>query len=340
MALLLMDGFDGIPTGYSTTSYLAQNFTVVGSNYGNASGYTDGKSLRIDYPGKYATSQISKAIPSGTDFILGFRFKGPLSHEYPAPKINLGSLFTLDLRHRFFVSGQGYKSSLGIYYNGTVRAYTSEIVDYTTWRHVELKVINGVAATLYIDNAQVAVWNTPSLSNASTFSITFYTETYNNSYHDWYFDDLYLMNTTGSFANNLLGSSAKIKIKPVTTMGSANEFTNYSGGSLVNSIATVDGNHASSAVTNAKLLGTIDEITDVQILGVRTLSYTQNSDSPTKNAQDIISIDGNLTTKGSAYTPAVGTYGLNMREQFVDPADSSQFTSERLSELQFGVQVK
>lgn len=354
MTLLLMDGFDGIPSGYSTTSYLAQNFTVVGSGFGNVAGFEDGKALLIDYPGKNNTSQLSKTIPSGTDFIFGCRFRSgsQIPNLISDLRVNIG-LLSIVLNHTYISSPNSYRT-VAIFYNGSevAKASSSPILsntqlgagatgDYRTWRHLELKMVNGIAVTLYIDGVQSAVWTNPTLASTTSFTITSYTNTWDSTGHSWNFDDLYLMNTSGSFANNLLGTSAKIKIKPPTTAGSLNDFTTYSGSTLINSIATVDGNHSSSAIIDQKLLATTDEIVDdVQVLGARTLAYTQNSDTPTKDIQDIIAIDGTVTNKGITYTPSVGVYGLKINEQFIDPLDSSQFTKARLAALQFGVQIK
>jgi hypothetical protein len=191
---------------------------------------------------------LQKNISAQTTLIAGFAFQLTGSPVASAPIISfldgntsqIGLLITSTGNFQFFRGGglaAGYSALLG--------SQTSYALSFSTWHYLEVKVtIDGSAgvAELKVDGnyiIQLSGQNTKATSNASASALVLGVIFNNGTEQVEYYDDLYLLNTSGSVNNTYLGD-VKIQASFPTGNGTLNNYTQNAASWVASTVMFTD----------------------------------------------------------------------------------------------------
>jgi hypothetical protein len=340
MALLHIEGFDGLSEPEERYSIYEQTLNTCTIDAGRISG----KALNV---GSYL-SFCRFPVESPTNVLyLGMAIKVPASnstHGNNAPVIFFDEVGAEQCRINF-PSGfprvaRGTFTFLG---TGTIP------VIFDNWHYLEIKatISNSVSTDDFIiridgqESLNLSSGDTQgsaSSSNIATMELRggYISESY-------YYDDLYVLDTTGSINNTFLGD---VRVSPIypNAVGSSTEFTPSDGTSdnytLVND-ATADD---STTYVESKTIGHTDlynhedtPATANQIFGVSVHGKVKKSGAGNKTFDLVCQSDG-TQSNGDAKSPTVDWFGYSQVFE-TDPATGTSWDSTGLDAAQFGVEV-
>lgn len=352
MAILWMDGFDT----YTATADLGQRYVAGAScTLQTTSGRFGGGSVASNSTISTAVSNLSVNIThSGSSAIVAggtTYFTSSASSSYPifgfynslaGTPINEVSLYW-DL-------GTGaLKLYRGASTGGTLLATSTATYLAGVWHHIEMKAtiadaggavevrVNGVSSiisfsgdtristtgTAGIDRIYFGTWNIGSLSANG----------------GW--DDIYILDTSGSVANDFLGDCRVNTLAP--TSDAAVQFTRSTGAS--NYLTVDEGRYnsdtdyvESSTVGHIDRYGYADLAAAVAtVYGVQPITWCRKTDATTRTMRNKL-VSGATTSNGSnfalttSYQPMVSTYTL-------DPNTSAQWTVSNANAATAGFEI-
>jgi hypothetical protein len=344
MALLFMDGFDHYVTanmGMKWTSVTANSGTLpaITTNLGRRSG---GAAL---FAGGYAQN-MKKVLPASVStLITGFAFQASI-----APAANVGVCWWIDGSTTQLTLVVTTDLRLAVYRGasgGTLLGQTSANAIATgAYAYIEFKAtFHGSAGTAEVRvNGTVVLTlagvNTIMSGNASANALALGSDITPPGAPSWYFDDLYVLDTTGSANNTYLGD-ARIDALLPNADGTYTAFTPSSGSThytLVNESAPDTTSYVASATVGAK------DTYQMQDLGTtNTIAAVQVSNAAVKDNTAARSIS-NLVRSGStdytgASTALTTTYAYYSTVLETDPATSAAWTQTGVNGMQAGSTV-
>lgn len=338
MALLFIEGFDA----YGTTD----NVTPVGMarkwSDGSVSSFSrvragrlTGKSMSLD-PG----NGVGFVIAATQTLILGFGFNAKTANlaESSIVEFRDGSTIGINLRRQ--TTGEW-----SIYRGTTHLATTSgDALPADTWCYVELRVkvdnsageyelrVNG---NLLLSATSV---DTQGGSNAYTDTIRLVATNVSGVWQ-WY-DDLYLIDETGSTNNTFLGP-----VKVETIFPSADNTVACTPSTGVNNYAVVDDNavnddtdYVTGDATDADLYDYPSVDSNV-IFGLMVNTVCRETDA---SPLDIVQLAKSGSTTGSSAAETIGSTSYVMRKAIFEenPDTSSAWTNSEVNAAQFGFEIQ
>lgn len=235
MALIFFDGFDTYGTNevlYEFTSIGASTTVTIDSSGGRRGGGTlkcpTNQNQAISAPNRI----ITKTLPNNfTTLIFGFAFK---TDVFTSNKniVSFRDGGTLQIELGLTASGQLFVSR-----NGTILATSIDSISTNVWDYIEFKfTINNTTGSFEVrlngNNILSATsQDTQNTTNAyvNEFVLGPYINSTNITLFTFFFDDLYVCDTTGSLNNDFLGDIRVDAILP-TADGNYSQWTPSSAG--------------------------------------------------------------------------------------------------------------
>ena len=330
MALLMMDGFDTYLTGSDLIA--TGKWSTVGG-FSTTGGRFGGGALTITN-----SNSPTFVLASVTELWMGFAFNGNGNIPLVTLTSALGDEFVL----YYNTTGQTIYAKRGGTTLGT--ATVNVPVNLWTWveLHFKLHATAGVVEA-WINGVQVlnlTAQNT--INNSGATSITSGTLIKNGNFTAA-FDDLYILDTTGSSPlNGRLGDCRIYTAVPTTDAGPNNgtPSTGTNHWAVVNEAQYNTTNYTTITntsgqgeyFTTASFLGTTQTVYAVKVTAV-----AEKSDAGAANNEIGIK-SGSTWAYGSSY-PLATTWSFSSAMFTVDPATSAQWTASATNSLVFGCQV-
>lgn len=336
MAVLHMDGFDTytsvteVAARYSgTTSSVTLNAT--GSRFGGPCYYpnTAGLTVNIAHTGSAALIVGGTALPSGTT--------NPIIQFFNTT----GSAVTPELS---LVNDSGglklYRGSS----SGTLLATATGTYSTAIWRHYEVKVtiadsggtvevrVDGVVALTFTGDTRNTTTGTAGLDRIVWWGST-------SGSGAW--DDIYILDTTGSVANNFLGDVRINTLAP--TSDSSVQFTRSTGAS--NYLCVDEGKYNSDTdYVESATVGHIDKYgyADLSasvstVHAVQALTWAKKTDAATRTMRN--KIYSNASTADGATYGLTTTYAPYAQIATLNPDGSVQWTPTTVNAALAGFEV-
>jgi hypothetical protein len=337
MALLFMDSFDHYGSGGGSGARVilkwdsgAVNGNLVAGRTGNAAALFNGDNL-------------TKLLPAGTSFILGFAWRLPqLNASIDHLQFLEGATQHITVR----VNTSGF---LVVTRGGTILATaTSSPMAITSWYYVEVKVvIHDTTGSVVCHVDGVAVTFDASLTgidtrNGGTGLVDRVTLNGNSNSPFLQFDDLYICDTSGTTNNGFLGICVIEALLPQVGNGDLTALTPSTGtdhGALVDENPANDDTDYNTGDTAGQtdcynypslaLTGTI--------LGVQTDLYARKTDAGARTIAPVFRI-ASTTYPGTAVAPTT-TYKYLPAIAELNPATGLAWTSADITALQAGMKI-
>lgn len=229
MALVFGDSFDHYPTADILKKWTAQ-YSVAGTSIVNTSGVPLPPHTSCLYV-QGNSGYISKSLPATqTTFIVGTWFKTFNTAANNILQFLDGSTEHCSLR----LDATGH---LTFTRNATVLATSANTISANTWYHIEVKATIGDAGDTPSGRYQVKVNGTDWIADSGTgqdtrnggnqYITTVAVACSSGSSQANYFQDLYVLNTTGTQASDFLGPCRFQVLRPVGAGNSAQWTGNY-----------------------------------------------------------------------------------------------------------------
>lgn len=344
MALIWFDGFesydvDGDMNKVSSdliSSVVASGMAYVAGRNGRAIGSTwTGNEVRYNFVSTYQTLIVGFAMqkyeagdPSPHTSYLPFAFRDGTTHQIAfAPN----------------ASGE-----LNIY-RGTTLIDTTTGLDLTTdeWVFLEFKVTidNSSGSLEIIKNGSIEIYNdtgmdTQQTGNAYVDNIWFSVIASNK---DVKFDDLYVLDTTGSKNNDFLGDIRVDAIRP-NAEGTYTEFTPSAGDNFENVDETYGPDEDTTYNSGTNVgdqdtynLGALEDLGGTTIHGVKSQITVKKSDAGSREVK-ILTRSGTTDDLGSTITLATG-YTTPTKIYEDNPDDAAAWEDSDVNALEVGVEV-
>lgn len=332
MALLFFDGFDH----YNPATYGASKWGTADAPVDGGAGRLGGRCLRL-YSGRY----VAYTLDSPTDTIVfGFAFKK-----------NSGSSYASILQAR-----NGATVHFSLYFNQTngdlsARNNTTEISGglaagaaadaLSGWIYIEGKVkIHDSDGTVDIKVNGVDVLNLTGKDtrNGATETIDVF-RLFGDS--DNYYDDFYLLDTSGSVNNSFLGDVRVATLYP-SGAGDSTQFTASAGSNYAcvdEDVANNDTDYVESSTSGHKDLYALGSLptSPASIFGVQTCAILKKDDAGSREAR-VITLAGSTTENGPTLALAT-SYAVTRDLMQLNPDDSAAWQSSDIDALQAGVEV-
>ena len=334
MAARLCDSFDA----YLTADLLLRwttKFNIVTINAGTGRNSTS--SLHVGSP----NGQVTKTLDNQATWIIGVAFQTNLftaGNGLPLLLVIDNTTTQVDLRY----DSNGH---LYVTRNGTTLGTSILTLTAGAYAYIELKVlINSTVGTIDL-HVNGTSWlsltgqNTQASANAYAQVIQLGTDTGNTA--TWDYDDLYVLDGTGSANNAFLGDT-RVQALRSTGAGHSTQFALGAGTSNWEAVseATEDGDttYVDSATAGQIDTYTFGALTPVSgtIPFIQTMLVARKDDAGIRTVADVIS-DGITDHVGASNN--VGTsYQQWLTIHETDPVTSAAFTLANVNARQYGVE--
>jgi hypothetical protein len=343
MALLWLDGFDsygttdgnyptGITNRYSLSSALTGNLDV-------ADGRVSGKAIRS------VINSVTITTPSLGNIatiVVGFAFRytqnqgaGTLTILSLLEGANLG--VNLRLRH---------DGDWEVYLGSTlIGATVGKCIGANAWAFLELKVATSNTGSVEFRINGETVINEPSVDTqpgANSYVNTVRIHGHNVAADQHDFDDLYILDTSGSVNNNFLGSRKVETIFP-TAEGSQIDWTPLSG--TDNALMVDDNPHDSATTYNTSatsghrdLYAFADMAGTGDIDGIQVVIVSAQSDATPFSIKDVVK-SGATVDVGAGQAIGGTTYVAKQRVLEENPDTTNPWTASEINSAEFGIEV-
>lgn len=343
--LLFMDGFDHytLTAAKSVGKWTVTN-EASGSITSTAARFGTGAGLRMT---NHSLKLVRPFTASSQTLIAGFAMNVVgVGGGGGFPVVSLSDAGTTQLDLLFVGSSRNFQFRRGT----TTIGSTYTLPNDGKWHYIEvkLKIANSISSgdvVLRVDGVDqitlAAATDTQQTAN-STFDSFFLIGGASQSGYDIYFDDFYLIDTTGSLNNTFLGEMRVITALP-NANGNSSQYVGSDSNSTDNYLLVDDADPNSdtdyvedSTVGNRDLYGFAD-ISSGGIKGLQLTSFARKTDA---GARDI-----NLSTRisstnydSSAYTlPSSYAHVSNIWE--TSPATASVWTQSEVNGAEFGIRT-
>lgn len=337
MSLIFMDGLDEY-TGFSDPSFpYGSNllFSTSGGRFGGGCG---------ELTGYYSHGTL--VFPSTeTEVWLGFAFN--VQQTVTSGNAVIGQ----------FNSASGIESTLTLGPSGVWKTWSGATsaqigssgtapVAIGQWHWVELHMV--ISATvgvfeLWIDGVQIVNATGVDTAGSGGSSLVSWEFGGQNNACELNFDDIYVLNTTGSVNNTRLGDSKIETLRPASD-ASPNDGALTSGTShyaMVDELQN-DGVTTTTTLTNAsgqeELFG-IGSLagTPSSIYAVRVMAIAAKSDAGSCNLETVINSGGTVSTGPS--TALTTSFGIVSTIQETDPNTSAAWTASAVNAMECGAKI-
>lgn len=326
MSLLFMDGFDHYESGQASKKW--NGGTSGGNHQATPTGRT-GDCLRIG--GQNRTRYIGKEI---TTFVFGTAWQTNQPLDQAIVHFYDGVSWQVNIRYE---ANEGRLEIIGP--GGLIGNSPNGSISINTWYYIELKctIDNSLGTVEFKINGNEEINETGVDTQAS--SNNYINKLWIGS-NQWYsfFDDLYLLDTTGSTNNDFLGD-CKVETLVPDGAGNYTQWTPLSGNNWENVDDTTpddDSTYVSTSGTDFKDTYTFDNLTTgvAEIYGVQSNVYARKDDA------DFVGIEGLYRINSTDYTVSGGnlsdtyTYQTKIKEK--NPDTDAQWTVTDVNSLEFG----
>lgn len=336
MAVIWMDGFDT----YTATTEVAARYagttssvtlSATGSRFAGPCYFpnTAGLTVNITHSGSAATIVGGTALPAGTtNPILQF-FNTTASVVTPELTL-INDTGTVKL-YRGSSSGTLLATAAGNYTTGVWRHYEVKATVADAGGTVEVRIDGVVALTFTGDTRQSTT------GTAGVDRIVFWGSS--SSLGAW--DDIYILDTSGSVANDFLGDVRVNTLAP--TSDAAVQFTRSTGASNYLCVDETKMNSDTDYVESATV-GHIDRYgyTDLAasvatVYAVQPTTWCRKTDATARTMRNKV-VSGATTSNGSSFTLTT-TYQAMATPLTLDPNTSAQWTVSNANAATAGFEV-
>lgn len=343
MALLWIEGFESFgqtngnnPVGLQGKYDYANDDT----NFTIQAGRVSGKAMRLPSTG---TAQFGKVVSTGSaTLIVGFgfyqdAFTGSVQmFEFLGPDKVQGAL-------------EIQTSGLWKYYRGTgtlLGTSSGSAVSASTWTYIEIKV------TFHTSAGTVDIWvngsnvlsltgqNTSQDTNNSAVGFIFYGSPFSNDHTQY--DDLYVLDATGSNNNARLGAQV-VKIIYPASDGGTNQFTTNSGPDHYNRVnentADGDSTYLEDSTSTDRELFVMDNLVIGTVAGLQMNTVCENTDNTIYSLKNSLHTTGGTDSDDSAQTLGGVGYQTLSRVVETNPETSALWHVAAINAAKFGFKV-
>lgn len=343
--LEFIDGFDH----YNNMTNMLRKWDASSSNT-VSEGFSPGRfgGNCFSYSNANTTQTESITLTSVATRIVGFAF------QWTSSGAGNGCIFLsfmdsgstqVDLRW----NGTGSTATLSVTRNGTVLGTSTNTMNLNTWYYVELSVTIGSTTGAYTLRVTAAgtttVWlsatnvNTQATANSTSNQVVIGGTPWNT----YFYDDLYVLNTSGSANNSFLGESRVFTSLPTGDDAAYKQWTPSAGTSHY---ANVNQNPPDddSTYNSSQTVGQIDLYTFPAISPTGSIFATQTVLTARKDDVGARTIEEECRSAGATYSgansfPPGSSYAMFRQIREVDPATGVAWTVSGLNAAEFGVVV-
>lgn len=337
MTLLFCDGFDHYDDNWEAVKWDYTADVAINITGGRRNG---GYAYINDY------GAMRKNITASETVIIGFAYGGNLGSGFYTNRLFV-QLVSDNVVQVYFktdaMTGNAHRANISAY-NGddTLLGQTTDYpLDMTKWCYLELKcTISDTVGVVQVKQNGTDILNLTSKDTKNDTETTIDEVRINGGANDFALDDLYIINTTGSYNNDFLGD---IKVVPQfpTSDGTHTDFTPSTGTdhyALVDDplVSTTDYNEGdtlndidSYGITADSNLGTI--------YGVQLVAAAHNPDVGTRKVKPILRSNSTDYLGTEITLSNTSQMAKDIWER--DPADSAAWTKTKLDAIEIGLKV-
>ncbi len=343
MALLFVDGFDA----YGQTP----GNTVVGTGYRYSTPSTAGWTVRDGrVPGGYSVqvtgasrSLLTRNLGNLSTVVVGFAFKP--TNSYNAVQIMSlwdGASQGVTLRHT--VAGE-FEIRRGTSAANTLGTTSGAAVSLDTWAYIELKVTTHATTgsfELRVNGVNVLSGTNVNTKGGSNNYITnAKLELSTGTANSYFFDDLYILDTSGSVNNDFLGSRKVVTVFP-SAEGDNIDFTPSTGtdnSALVDENPANESDYVESGTTGHKDLyqyGNLGATGGINGVQVTTIAAVSDANPLTLKT---LAKSGTTESADAGQSVSTTTFSAFSRILETNPDTSAAWTASEVDGAQFGIEV-
>jgi hypothetical protein len=333
MAVLFMDGFDA--GDYN----LKNNFLQGAPSSSTLNRFGVGRSLQLNGAG-VTTGVMKKLIPASSTIFAGFAFyvSAPRSEDILSFYSDTGTVSHVTL-------STNVDQSFSVKRGGTVVASSPALTfSANTWLCIEIKVtVDDVSGVIEVKQSGQTVIsfsgdtrNGGTSANIDAFAMIFSGLTY----HLW-FDDLYVLNSTGSAPYNTYLGDVRVHTSSPTAAGNSTQFTPSTG---ANYAAVDELPYSATDYVSAVPSGTKDTyqmadltVTPANIFGIQTNLIAKKTDAGAASIRPIVRTGATDYAGTSAVVLSGDKTFSEVRE--LNPNTSAAWTAAGINGLELGMEV-
>lgn len=333
MALLWMDGFDTYNTTGDISTSLARSYTVSNSNSIAA---VTGRYARTGVqftPGKDGYSRLFKSITptaGATHLFVGFNIK-----------IISGNM------HTYINSDWGIQTAVWIYVNILYCGNNSiATLSYNTWYHIEIRIpLTATSGSnkyeLYLDGA--LVFSSSSLNFSFSSGLYFGAQfQWNNQGPYSVFDDLYILDNTGSTNNARLSTLSYVpRIETLfPTSTTASDFTLTGAATAHEALDNVPvntGQYISSTTTNHKARFGVGDLTNINSIKAVQFNGLASNTTNANNDWKFLMNDTEVGTTSTVTDVLTNSTPISRKIFETNPITSAAWTSGNINSIEAGI---
>ena len=338
MALLWIEGFEGSGTTDNTMdAYIARKYDdVVGTKFDTATGRYGGKAVEI-----YANSRFYKYIDNTQTIIIGFAFKCKnyndnedllLLQDDSTVQIRISTRNSGDLRVERGTTTLDTTVALGLAVN--------------IWYYIELKIkIDSTTGSYELRVNDINVLddvgiNTQETANAYLNRVCFFGDPIIGTL-SFFFDDIYILDTTGSRNNDFLGTMKVVMLSPDGATAEA-DFTPSAGNNIdnIDDGVTVDDDttyNESSTSAHQDIFEYEDTLGFRLIAGLMVCTEVKETDANDFTLKTLVR--SNSTIHTDIAQALTSSYTIITRLLEDDPVTETTWSSAAIDAAEFGYEV-
>jgi hypothetical protein len=354
MALLFMDSFDHYATADLTTKWtaIALNGSGAALTIDPASGRRSSAGLKATYSNAgIVASNVSKTlVPADANFIIGCAFRTDIA---PSATNGSGILAVYDTGTAqltlMLLSDFRLQVKRGDVSGGTVLAtQASATLSANTFAYIEFKgLIHPTAGTIDVRVNGVSVISASSLNTRNTANATWtavqvglqYSSNPGVSANECEYDDLYVLDGTGSAPWNAFLGDCRVDARVPTAPGATTGWTPSAGSNWQNvddAAPNGDTDYNSAASTGVTDTFVVQDSPSVgaTIYGIQHCLSVKKSDASICTVAPVVRHSA-VDYVGSDISPST-SYAFGLLAQQINPGTSAQWTEASFNAAEFG----
>ena len=334
MALVYCDGFDSYATAALGSRYTVNGVVSIGSGrFGNALLTQAGNN-------RY----VIKDLPDSATYIAGFAMNFGGGHNGLAVACGFYEVggVHVDLR---VTGGRVFQVTRA----GTVLATGTTVLAPGVWYYIEFKVFvhdsTGTVDVKINGVSEIALTGQDTRNGGTGVIGEFYIGTLStNNNFDPAYDDLVLLDTTGSAPNNTFLGDVRVETLTANGNGNSSQLVGSDGNSTDNyllideSTPNSDTDYVQSATVGDKDTYTYSDLTPTTgtIFGVQAVPFARKTDAGTRSIKSVARLSATETDSADAVLMTTYRYFPDMRE--TKPGGGAWSISD-VNSAEFGVKV-
>lgn len=346
MSLLFIDGFDH----YATADITRKGWTITGPSLSSSASIAAGTGRRGSGALKFTSSpdlHLNKSIPNSATVVMGAAYKAAASGNQDIWTVKDVSTQQVTLSVSSTGILQVYRGN-GVVFSSTLLGQSTLAIPFNAFVYLEWKVTIsptvGAVEVRVNGDPWITLTNQNTRNSANSFANVVALGSHGQTSsggNDFWFDDLYVCDTSGSANNTFLGDCRVDALHP-SADGTYSAFAPSTGTahwSLVDD-PTLDGaDYVSSSTVGVKDSYQFSDLTGnpAQVFGVQLANAVMKDDAGARQVANLVRSGG---TDAQSAAAGVGTslaYNLSVHE--TDPATGAAWTVSGVNAAQFGVVV-